>query len=211
MRNHPKGCCFNTDYKMSNFRRFFFFMIIFSTWDASDPWQNSPQSFSFLIFTAAGAGWSFEDAAGCWLHSRSSPSSVLLPFSGSQNQRPNPTQHAPLTISCHLMKENLAATPLAWCAVERTNSRPQKLFVLRETPFSPPPNPPPWLIDSNQTHRGGVHSASLAFALRRLIRLRRQRLKTTYKYLTRAKMHFGQWGRRVGWGRGGCSAPAYKK
>lgn len=25
MRNHPKGCCFNTDYKMSNFRSLFFY------------------------------------------------------------------------------------------------------------------------------------------------------------------------------------------
>lgn len=120
-------------------------MIIFSTWDASDPWPNTPQSFSFLFFfffTAAGAGWSFEDAAGCWLHSRASPSPIAVPIQRPPNQRPNPTQHASLTISCHLMKENLATTPLAWCAVERTNSRPQKLFVLRETLLSPPLSPP---------------------------------------------------------------------
>lgn len=125
----------------------------------------TPIIFLSFFLTAAGAGWSFEDAAGCWLHSCTSPSPVPVTIQRLPNQRPNATQHAPLTISCHLMKENLATTPLAWCAVERTNSRPQKLFVLRETPFLPPPRSSGWLTPIRRTEaafarpRWPAHSA----------------------------------------------------
>lgn len=160
-------------------------MIIFNFWDTSDRWQNSPQSFPFLCYSCR---WSLKFWRCCWMLIASMHPLLLLfpfPFNAPKSAAiPYTTRVAHNQLSFDERKPGHCAISLMRCREDKFQTSKTVCFE-GNTAFTP--TKPPQLIDSNQTHRGGDRPASLACALRRLIRMRRQRLKMAYKYLTRPR------------------------
>lgn len=129
---------------------FFFLIIIFGAWDASDPSQNSPQSFSFFFFFLTAAGALLKFWRCCWMLIAFMP----LSLSGSHSTAP---KSASKPYTARVAHNQLSFDPRkpgrAISLMRRREDKFQTLFWGKHR-FHPHQTPPP-LIDSNQTRRGG--------------------------------------------------------